>query len=572
MVAQTVASKSRFPLKLLPVGKLLPTPDNRRRPVTQKSIESLAKSIARDGVIQPIVVREHPEKEGFYEIRAGERRWHAAKLAGLTEVPAIIRKLDEESALSVTIAENLQRENLHPLEEAETIQLAFDRGYDLKKVAARLGKSVKAVARRAALTRLSKVWREEVLKPNSQASRLTVGHLEVIARLPSETQDALAEGHFHQVFGRGFPTVEELARLIDGGLRSLHAMPWKADDETLDPEAGSCVNCPKRSSKSPLLFDGAEPAENGRIPKGDRCLDPGCFLGKEVAHVKRCEQEARAKHPNLQLVQVGFSGLSEPMREAFGDRLVRLYDPRLVKPGSKGAVPVMQVDGTRAGSVVFVAPDQDAVEANGRVKKVRPRDASGKPVPTPLKERKARLTKRREAYLVGKVEATLKGLNPESLARIIGELAKRTDEKAKKFDALSLVLAFGTSHRADREEGLAAWKRYETLTTRKAESPVLAALHDVTKVWASRLANPQSHTVLDQAQDARRMCEVLGIKHGVFETEALTAIPTPKSWAEERGKGDANAEEPPFEATSPPSKAGAHASAHHHGEQKHVGK
>jgi ParB/RepB/Spo0J family partition protein len=530
---KSVPKPVHFPLRLLPLDKLLPSPDNRRRPITQKSIESLARSIRQDGVLQPIVVRAHPEKEGCYEIRAGERRWHAAKAAGEKFIPAIVRKLDDQSALSVTIAENLQRENLHPLEEAETIQQAFDRGYDIKSLAARTGKTVKAIARLASLTRLSQVWKDEILRAGSEASRLSVRHLEIIARLPIETQDLLAEGSFNRVFARGFPTVEELARLIDGGLRMLASIPWKAEDETLVPEAGACLNCPKRSSKHPLLFDDGEATENGKVPKGDRCLDPACFVRKEVAHVARCECEAKAKHPSIKLVQIGYNGTSGAMQEAFGDRIVRLHSPKIVKAGTKDAVPVMQVDGPKAGAVVYIAPPKEVVAANGHVRKVRPTDAAGKPVPLPLAERRERLKKRREAFLVERVEKSLREMTIQSLARYVGQMAERHDKDAEKFDALSLVLAFGTSHRADRVHGKEAWERYEALIARKAESPVLAALFEVTRVWAARLGNPLTHTVLEQGQDARKMCRLMGISYGVFESEAITAIPTPKSWAEE---------------------------------------
>jgi len=130
---------------MVPIDTLMPTRNNRRRRITKSSVESLAKSLAREGLLQPIVDRPRPEKEGCFEIRAGERRWRAAKLAGLTHIPAVTQSLDDESALSVTIAEYLQRQDLHPLEEAATIQQTFDRGYNPKSVVARLGKSVQYI-------------------------------------------------------------------------------------------------------------------------------------------------------------------------------------------------------------------------------------------------------------------------------------------------------------------------------------------------------------------------------------------------------------------------------------------
>jgi ParB/RepB/Spo0J family partition protein len=517
-------------VRMVPVDRLVPTPDNKRRPITQSSVESLAKSLARDGVLQPILVRPQPDKDGWWEIRAGERRWRAAKLAGLTHIPAVIRSLDDVSALSVTIAENLQRQDLHPLEEAATIQLAFDRGYDAKAVAARLGKSVVHIARRASLTTLCKEWRDEVLKADTEASRLSVAHLELVARLPEETQRILAENSFHRVFARGFPTVEELRRVIDAGLQSLRAMPWALEDDTLDPKAGSCLNCPKRSGMRPMLFEAEDAPQDGKVSKTDRCLDPMCFEGKCVAHLARRESELRTEHPTLRLVQVGFSGLSPKVRETFGERVTQVYHPRFVKPTAKGAVPAMQLDGPKAGSLVHI-DFGESVSKNGTNSSKRSTDETGKPVPLSMVERKARLQKRRDAFLVNKVGESLRGLTPEALTKTAATMATRTDAVAKRFNPLALVLAFGTSTRADREHNDGPWKRYEELLDRSTDLPVVAALHEVTQVWSRRLGGSDTHYVTEQAADARKVCELLGIDASAIESEAATAIPTPKSWA-----------------------------------------
>lgn len=520
----------RVVVRSIPVDRLVPTPDNRRRPISQASIESLAKSLAKEGVLQPIVVRPHPEKDGWFEIRAGERRWRAAKLAGLKELPAMVRTLDDESALAVTIAENLQRQNLHPLEEAATIQQGLVRGLNLKVIAARLGKSVPFIARRASLSRLSKVWRDEVLMPDSQCSRLSVAHLELIARLPEETQNLLAEHSFHRVFARGFPTVQELQRLIDAGLQTLRSMPWKLDDETLDPKAGSCLNCPKRSGKHPELFDTDDAPQDGKVSKTDRCLDPACFEGKQAAYLTRRESELRSEHPSLRLVQLSYNGLSPKVREAFGDKVTMVYAPKLVKPTSKGATPAMQLDGPKAGALVHI-DFGDSVSRNGTHGKARPVGKDGKPVPLSMAEKRARLQKRRDAFLVQKVSESLRALTPESLTKTVAALATRTDAAAKRFDPLALVLAFGTSCRADRDHDDGPWKRYEELLSRSKDLPLVTALHEVVQVWARRLGGPDTHHVTEQAADARKVCELLGIDAPAIETEAAQTIPTPKSWA-----------------------------------------
>lgn len=544
--------KSAPRVQMLPVAKLLPTADNRRREISKASVESLARSMKKDGVLQPIVVRPHPTKPGQWEIRAGERRWHAARLAGFTEIPAIVRSLDDKAALGVTIAENLQRENLHPLEEAATIQLAFDRGYDIKSVAASLGKSEQHIARRASLSRLSKPWKTEILRPESQAGRLTVPHLELIARLPTETQDLLAEHDFQSVFGRGFPTVAELRRLLDGGLQSLRAMPWPLDDETLDPKAGSCLNCPKRSCRQPLLFDGETAGEGGTPSKSDRCLDPACFARKQTSWVLRCETTLRRQHPELRLVQVGYGRLAEAAEKAFGDRLTRVYEPRIVKPSATGATPVMQVDGPKAGALVYIALADKPGDRNGAAK--RPRNADGTPKPLTLAERRARLQKRRDAFLVNRVEETLRAMKPADVATLIANFSKRTDAAAKRFDPLALVLAFGTSHRHDRDHDDGPWKRYEELLARKKDPPTVVALQDVVQIWTRRLGGCDGHSATEQAADAKRIGALLGIDTAAIEADAVKSLPEPASWANLR-----DAVAPPKNPGAPKTKKGGRA-------------
>lgn len=539
----------RTVLRSLPVEKLVPTPDNRRHSITRASVESLAKSIAKDGVLQPIVVRAHPEKEGFWEIRAGERRWRAAKLAGLSEVPALVRTLDDEAALSVTIAENLQRENLHPLEAAATVQQAFERGLDLKVIAGRLGKSPAAIARLASISRLTAAWRDEVMKPDSEASRLSVGHLELIARLPQETQDVLAENSCCRVFARGYPTVDDLRRLIDGGLHTLRAMPWPLADETLEPTAGSCLQCPKRSGMHPLLFDGEEIPKAGKVSKTDRCLDPACFERKHASFVERREGELRKDHPNLCLVQIGFDSLGDTVRERMGERITRVYQPRIVKAGAKNATPAMQVDGPKAGTLVHLDLGKSVTADGSAARRSRPLDADGRPSPTPMAEKLARLQKRRDAYLVAKVGETLRAYTPESLATVAASFAARSDASAKAFDPLALVLAFGTSSRADREHDATPWNRYEELRLHTSGLPIVSALHEVVQVWARRLGGSDTHHVTEQADDARRIGGILALDIASIESEAAREIPTPKAWGPQSSPNPV--EEPPFDVTPP---------------------
>jgi ParB/RepB/Spo0J family partition protein len=568
--ASPKAPKIKYQLRMIPLDHLSPTEDNTRRPITQTSVESLARSMVKDGVLQPIVVRPHPAREGHWEIRAGERRWRAAKLAGLKEIPALVKPLDDESARTVTIAENLLRENLHPLEEAAGIQRALDQGQDPKKLAARLGKSVAFILRRASLTRLSETWRFEVLRRESEVGRLSVAHLELIARLPAETQDLLATNGFNRVFARGYPAVADLRRLIEDGLRTLVSMPWKLDDDTLEPKAGSCLNCPKRSGMQPALFDNEDAPKDSKVSKTDRCLDPACFDRKHAAFIVNREAELRRDHPGLRLVQIGYDGVGPATAQAIGERATRVYSPHFVKPNDKTGTPAMQISGPKAGQLVRI--DFGDMHPDGRVTKSgRSTDASGKPTPLSLDERKARLYKRRDAFVVAKVLELLRVLTPKDLVKTVAEIGKRTDAAAKGFDPLALVLAFGTNTRADRDHDDDAWARYEKLRLREGALPVPTALHEVVQVWASRLGGSDTHHVTEQANDARRICGLLGIDGAAIEEQAAQEIPTPKSWAalddnstrslgegkpKPPAEGSLKPEEPPFDPSPPKSSPG----------------
>lgn len=130
---------------LVRVMDIEPNPKQARRKFEREQLEELAASISRHGILQPIVVRSKPN--GFYEIIAGERRWRASKLLGLTEVPVIVKEVSEGDAAELSLIENLQRENLNPVEEANGYKaLTETYGLTQEEAASRVGKSRAAVA------------------------------------------------------------------------------------------------------------------------------------------------------------------------------------------------------------------------------------------------------------------------------------------------------------------------------------------------------------------------------------------------------------------------------------------
>jgi len=155
------------------INEIDTNPDQPRKTFSPESLAQLAESIKSAGILQPILV---VQKNGRYQIAAGERRFRAARLAGLREVPVLVRDLSENELMEIALIENLQREDLNPIEEAEAIKALMDKcGYTQETAAGRLGKSRPAVANALRLLNLPKSIRQSV-----QDGSLSAGHARVL--------------------------------------------------------------------------------------------------------------------------------------------------------------------------------------------------------------------------------------------------------------------------------------------------------------------------------------------------------------------------------------------------------
>ena len=126
-------------IRNVPVDRIDPNPEQPRMTFDEDALKELAASVTEHGVLQPILIR--PADGGRYQLVAGERRWRASKIAGLHEIPALIEEIDDDTALEISIIENLQREDLSPLDEALMYErMTSDHGYSLRKLAQKLGK------------------------------------------------------------------------------------------------------------------------------------------------------------------------------------------------------------------------------------------------------------------------------------------------------------------------------------------------------------------------------------------------------------------------------------------------
>ena len=168
--------------EMLRIADIEPRRDQPRKTFTRESLEVLADSIATYGVLQPIIVRENESSEGTYEIIAGERRWRAAKMAGLSEIPAVIFDGDDLRAAQVALIENIQREDLNPVEEAMGYGALIDKfGLTQDQVAKQVGKSRSAVANMLRLLDLP----DEALEM-LRIGEITAGHARALLGLDDE--------------------------------------------------------------------------------------------------------------------------------------------------------------------------------------------------------------------------------------------------------------------------------------------------------------------------------------------------------------------------------------------------
>ena len=170
----------KSPYQLLPIYKVEPNKDQPRQDFDEEELEALADSIAEHGVIQPLTVREL--SSGYYQIIAGERRWRAARLAGLKEIPAVIVEADDRKVMELALIENLQRQDLNPVEEALGYQtLMAEHGLTQEEAAKRVGKSRPAVANALRLLNLC----PEVLAMVREG-KLSPGHARAVLSLKTE--------------------------------------------------------------------------------------------------------------------------------------------------------------------------------------------------------------------------------------------------------------------------------------------------------------------------------------------------------------------------------------------------
>lgn len=307
----------------LELSQIVPSTTNPRKSFDQVALEQLAESIKEIGVTVPILVRQIPYNvdDGSdirYELVSGHRRLRAAAIAELDTIPALIRELSDAEALDIQMVENLQRADLHPMDEAAgyqaLIDAAADRGVALtqEELAHKVGKPLSYVAQRVKLLDAT-----PIVQQTFAGGLINIGHALVLARLQPEMQEKGLRQVFDPNGHRGkdktteeliehllkqtrpdpeYPLdaeenqdlvsidtlaapVSRLKRWVEEKVTlSLAGAPWNLADERLYEESGSCIKCPKRTGSNPALFAEMTTAH-------DSCTDPDCFAQKKKLFV-----------------------------------------------------------------------------------------------------------------------------------------------------------------------------------------------------------------------------------------------------------------------------------------------
>jgi ParB/RepB/Spo0J family partition protein len=277
-------------LQIVSLEQIAESPSNPRKRFGD--VEGLAKSLQAEGMLQPVLLRPWPAdrptpaKGTTFELVVGSRRRRAALLAKLSGIPAIVRDMSDREVLEKQLHENAQREDVHPLEEADGYRELHERhGVHVDEIAARSGKTKAYIYARLKLCALAPAAREAFL-----ADKLSASTALLIARIPDARLQEQATEEVTKI--RTWETEPMSFRMAAQHIQGkymlrLEQAPFSTTDEKLVAAAGSCTKCPKRTGNQRELF--------ADISSGDVCTDPKCYQSKVDADWAKKKAEATAK-------------------------------------------------------------------------------------------------------------------------------------------------------------------------------------------------------------------------------------------------------------------------------------
>ncbi len=246
------------------------SPLNYRKYFKQEDLEAFAEELKLHGIISPLTVRKN--EKGKFELVAGERRLRAARLAKLGEVPVVIKELTDEQVTEIQLAENLQRENPHPLDEAQAIKRMQETGKTIDEIALRLGKSNKFVYVRLKLLNLIEAYHEIFY-----CNKVNLQQALEIASISAEGQAEFFKEHCSKWKQKNFE-LEDLQWALRKYKYDLTDAPFNTNDKKLIPEVGACNGCQFNSATMKSLFP--------ELAKQAHCTNPTCYQNKCTAQVR----------------------------------------------------------------------------------------------------------------------------------------------------------------------------------------------------------------------------------------------------------------------------------------------
>ena len=311
--------------KMVPVADIKPDPNQPRKYYDETAMQELTDSIKEKGVLQPLLLRpigssqayleEDPaapmsievrRKAGYegpvYILVCGERRYRASTAAGLEEIPAVIRELSDEEALELQIIENLQRKDVHPMEEAVAFKSLVEKGKDLKDIAARIGKSEFYARQRIKLCSLVKEWQEAYYanRINSKIA-ITLCTFDEIIQKEMWKERGATEGEIN--IDNWF---------INRYRGDLKKATFCLDDDLLDKKVGACTKCQFNSAVASLFPEAAE---------NPVCSNKKCFLNKTDLHfskeLKKAKEDPSVVFVNIEYYSTEDNLIRSLMKEGF---------------------------------------------------------------------------------------------------------------------------------------------------------------------------------------------------------------------------------------------------------------
>lgn len=474
---------------MLGVNLLDPNGWNKKRPVDAE----FQASVTSIGVIQSLLVRPHPRKQGRFEIVCGERRWEAAKKAARGMVPAIVAELSDPAAKTLTFVENNQRAGMTIWQEAELLADASkDKTFTVTAAAAALGWSEVHVRRRMKLLELTAKWRKRITTASHET--WTAEMAELVASYPAGVQDVL-ESSVRHVSG-----MADLRRQLGGLTHVLAAAPFDIKDANLNAKAGACISCPLRSSACTDLFGDTKETTG----PGDKCLNPACWEKKVEAHIAAKAAALKKEHGNVVKISAE--------RWYSDDGVLGTNSYTRVAKNAPGAMAAVVVDGKGAGSSTWVKKSTPASRAAAEVKTKTPAAA--------MKEKRGALEARRWVLVGLKVQEALDSDNREKLyLPPISVLAAAT--VAFGCTAHDEVMGSGWEH-------LRKLLQDEKLTHQQLLDVVCERLDR--DIQAER--NSRHGADFEDLQEAvTGACRLFKLDVEALKADADTEIPEPKSWA-----------------------------------------